>query len=322
MRRRIVYGGVVLLLVAGFVLSLVTGKYPLTLTDLLSGDETSLQVFWNLRFARSVMAMVAGFGLAMTGYVFQTVFQNPIASPDIMGVSSGACVGAGVAIVFLDAYSGATALFAFFGGILAVMLSMTFARLSPESKLATFVLSGVAVNALAEALLMLIKMTADPLGKLAMLEFWTMGSFATVTAKDTYLTLPMVLLSSVGLLLMYRQITLLALDGEDAKMLGVSVAKVRCIVIVLATLVVSIIVSNVGRISFIGLIAPHIMRLLTRTHSVGSMFFSGLLGGAIILFADSLARSLGSAEIPISILTSLIGAPILICLVLKGGKMS
>ncbi len=320
-KNTLIYIFVSLALLIGCIASLFIGKYPLTMENLLNGHRTSIEVFTNLRLARTIMVLVAGFSLSLTGYVYQTVFKNPIASPDIIGVSSGACVGAGIAIVFISTNTLATATFAFTGGMAAVFLSMTLASLSREQTIATFVLSGIAVNALADALLMLIKLAADPLDKLAALEFWTMGSFAAATTNKVIPVLPIVLTTSILLCLLYRQITLLSLDTNEAKMLGLPVGKVRSLVIILATLAVSIVVSVVGKITFIGLIAPHLMRLLTKEHSIKTMFFAGALGSAILLFADCLARSIGTAEIPISILTSIIGAPLLISLVItNGGK--
>ncbi len=319
-KNRTVYIVTTVFLVLGLVASILVGKYPLQISNLLNGHTTSIEVFFNLRLARTIMVFIAGFALSITGYVYQTVFKNPIASPDIIGVSSGACVGAGIAIVFFVSNTFTTAVFAFIGGMLAVLISMTLASLSKEQKITALVLSGIAVSALADAILMLIKMAADPLDKLAALEFWTMGSFASVTMNKVTPVLPVAIGTTILLCLLYRQITLLSLDADEAKMLGVPVAKMRSLAIIVATLAVSVIVSVIGRITFIGLIAPHLMRLLTKSHSLKTMFFSGVLGAAILLFADCFARSISETEIPISILTSIIGAPLLISLVLKGDK--
>lgn len=311
-----------ILMGVAFGASLLIGRYPLSLSLLLSGDEQALRVFFTLRVPRSVMALVAGFGLAIAGGVYQIVFKNALASPDIIGVSSGASVGAAAAILFLGGSAFATALCAFLGGLAAVFLALLLAGAANQRHLATFVLSGIAVNALAQALLMLLKLTADPERQLASIEFWTMGSLAGITASKLPLVICVVAVGVAGLFLLYRQIILLSLDADEAKMLGVRVDVLRRGVLILATLVVGGIVSITGLISFIGLLAPHIARLLTKNNRVQTLLLSGTIGATLLLWADCMARSVNAAEIPVSILTSLIGAPFLIYLICKGEKVA
>ncbi len=311
--------------IVGIVISLVTGKYPLSMTNILSGDTLELGIFLNLRLSRTVMTVLAGFGLSVAGYVYQTIFKNPIASPDIIGVSSGACAGAGTAIIFLGGGTVIVAIGAFFGGLIAVFIAILLAGAANThgggQRLSSFVLSGIAVNALAQAILMLLKRTADPFSELASLEFWTMGSLSDVTSKKVIAVSPIIILSLIFIFYAYRQITMLSLNSDEAKMLGVSVNKIRSLILIATTFVVGAIVSVTGLITFVGLLGPHITRLLTKIHSKKTMFFSGILGASIMLYSDSLARSIASTEIPISILTSLLGAPLLIYLVLKGGRV-
>lgn len=304
-----------------FTISLTVGQYPLSMKDLLSGDVTGTKVFLTLRLPRTIMALLAGFGLSLAGYVYQTLFKNPIASPEVIGVSSGACVGSGIAIVFLGGGTFATAVLAFLGGISAVTLTSIMASVSKEQKIATLVLSGIAVNALSESLLMIIKLSADPERQLASLEYWIMGSFAAITAEKVIVIAPFIIFGVLILFKLYRQISILSLEAEEAKMLGVNVEKLRIAIMVIATIVVGAIVSVTGLISFVGLIAPHLARLLLKQNNKYTMLLSGMFGGILLLFSDCLARSLTLSELPVSVITSIIGVPFLIALIVKGEKI-
>jgi len=255
------------------------------------------------------MALAAGFALGAAGSVYQTVFQNPLASPDIIGVASGASVGAAASVLLAD--GALIALFAFSGGFIAVLAALALSSLSGRKGIANLVLSGIVVNALAQSALMLMKLTADPEKELASIEFWTMGSFADVTLSKLVSSLPWIVLGLAGIFLLRRQILLLGLDEDEAKMLGVPVKHMRPLALMLATLITGAVVSVTGLISFIGLLAPHTARLLTRSSRFSTTVLSGLCGGILMLLADVLARSIGSSEIPVSIITSLLGAPFL-----------
>ena len=289
-----------------FVLSLAVGRFSIEWSELFS-DSMSARVFFSLRLPRTCMVLLAGVGLSVTGSVYQAVFQNPLASPDIIGVSSGASAGAAAAILL------------FGGGTLVTALAL--AAVSRRQGVLGIVLSGIAVNALAQAVLMLMKMTADPEKQLASIEFWIMGSFADVTADKFLGVFPWVLLGIAGLFLLHRQILLLSLEEEEARMLGVPVRWMRRIVLLLATLVTGAIVSVTGLISFIGLIAPHIARLLTRSSRFSTTVLAGLWGGGLLLLADCLARSISASEVPVSIITSLLGAPFLFYLMCRKGDL-
>lgn len=308
------------LIVAAFVLSVRVGKFPLTSRDIgaiLAGRETddlARGVFWTLRLPRACMGLLAGAGLGMAGAVFQLVLKNPLASPDIIGVSSGANLGAAVCIVFLGQASRLLAASAFAGGLLAVLLVLALARAAGRGSTASYVLAGIVMKALSEALIMLLKFYADPEGQLAAIEFWSMGSLGGVTAQKLLAALPACLIGLLGLVLMRRQIALLGLDEDEGRALGVRVGPVRAAVLALCTLLVSAIVSVTGLIGFIGLIAPHIARLALRRVSFAWCALSALVGALLLLLADCAARTLYSAEIPISILTTLLGVPVLILL--------
>lgn len=304
-------------MVIAFVSALSTGKYPITLSGLAAGDPMALRTFTVLRLPRAVMGLVGGFGLGIAGFVYQTVFRNPLASPDIIGVSSGASAGAAFAILFVSAAAPSTTLFAFFGALLAVCLSLGLTALSPVRDHSSIVLAGIAVHALVQTVLMLLKLMADPEKQLASIEYWIMGSLSGVTASKIPFPVVIILISSALVFLLHRHLLALSVREDEARMLGVSVRKTRFFVLFLATLTVAAAVSVTGLISFVGLLAPHTARLLTGHNRKSACFLSGLIGSFLLLTADILAKSLAAVELPVSIFTSLLGAPFLIYLILS-----
>ena len=299
--------------------SLFVGKYPLVLEKLLAGDELQRRVFVTLRLSRTLVGLAGGFALGVSGFVYQTVFRNPLASPDIIGVSSGASAGAAAGILFLSGASAVTAS-AFAGAVTAVVLALAFASLDRSGKNSTIVLAGIAVHSLAQTALMCLKLTADPERELASIEYWIMGSLNGVSGYAIRGNLLLCAVCLAVLFLLHRQIILLSAEEGEARMLGVSVSLLRLTVLLIATLTVSDVVSLTGLISFAGLLAPHGARLLTRDNRIGTMLLSGILGAVILLAADMLARSVAATELPVSIFTSLIGAPFLISLIVRGRK--
>lgn len=305
------------LLAAG---SLFIGKYPLTMKDLLNQEPQVLRVFMTLRLPRTCMALVGGFGLGIAGAVYQNVFHNPLASPDTIGVSSGASAGAAFGILFLSSNPAFITASAFAGGLAAVFLSLGLASIGGKQLggshkgPASIVLAGIAVHSLAQTILMILKLTADPERQLASIEYWIMGSLNGITLYR----IPMpVLVCAVccGLLfLLYHQVLLLSIEEEEARMLGVPVGRMRLLVLFLATLVTASIISVTGLVSFIGLLAPHTARLLTKNNRMPMLLLSGLFGSALLCMADLCARSLTASELPVSIFTSLLGAPFLLYL--------
>ena len=308
----------VLLVVLGLC-SLFVGKYPLTLEGLLSGEEMQVRVFWTLRFTRMLVGVLGGFALGASGFVYQTVFRNPLASPDVIGVSSGASAGAAAGILFCSGTAAVTAC-AFGGAIAAVFAALALAALDRSGRGSTIVLAGIAVHALAQTVLICLKLTADPERQLASIEYWIMGSLNGISLHSASLNMALCAVVLVVLFALHRQVILLSAREDEARMLGVPVGRLRLVVLLAATLTVSCVVSLTGLISFIGLLAPHAARLLTRSNRMGTMVLSGLLGGVLLCAADLLARSLAETELPVSIFTSLLGAPFLIWLVVRGRR--
>ena len=307
------------LLAALAFFSLFCGKYPLTLSGLLGGDAMQWRVFWTLRFSRTAVGVIGGFALGVAGFVYQTVFRNPLASPDVIGVSSGASAGAAAGILFLSGAAAVTAA-AFAGALAAVCLALALSSLDRSGRRSTIVLAGIAVHSLAQTALMALKLTADPERELASIEYWIMGSLNGISGYAVGGNLALCAVCAAALFALHRQILLLSAEEGEAKLLGVSVGRLRLAVLGAATLAVACAVSLSGLISFIGLLAPHGARLLTRRNGPGTMLLGGLLGGVLLVGADILARTAAATELPVSIFTSLLGAPFLIYLIARGRR--
>ena len=217
----------------------------------------------------------------------------------------------------LSAAPGMVAAGAFVGGLLAVLLALGLSALASGRGHASIALAGVAVHALAQTVLMVLKLTADPEKELASIEYWIMGSLNAVTLSKILIPLLFCGVGLAVLFLLYRQILLLSVEEEEARLLGVSVGRMRLLILFCATLAVTAVVSVTGLISFIGLLAPHTAQLLCRERGLPALWLSGLLGGVLLCGADMLARSIASAELPVSIFTSLLGAPFLIYLMMR-----
>ena len=309
------------------VVSVCVGKYTITTADIqaiLKGEpvqEMTRKVFTTLRLPRTVMALIAGVGLGIAGSVYQIIFKNPLASPDIIGIAGGANLGAAVAIVSVST-SGmiAIAAGAFWGGLIAVVCVMLLVKATRSRSTSTYVLAGIVINAISKAVIMALKYFADPENELAAMEYWEMGTFGNTTLSKLLSILPMFLIGLAGILLLRRQIELMSLSDNECRALGVRLRPVRAAVLALSTLMVGSIISVTGLISFAGLIAPHTARLMLRRNDSTTIIMSGLGGAFVVLTADILARVLYSAELPISILTTVIGVPILIYFLCARGK--
>lgn len=310
----------VLLLLAVLVWSVITGQYPLTLKSLLSGDTMSIMVFKRLRLPRALMGVIGGFGLSISGYIYQLIFKNPLASPDIVGVSSGASAGAALAIVAVSASVPVISISAFIGAVTALIITLLTAYLVPGRNSYTIVLAGIAIHSVAQTILMFLKLAADPEKQLASIEYWIMGSLNGISRDSLAIPFLTTLTGFIIMALLYRQILILSTSEEEAVSLGVHVTSLRFIILMLATLIVSSIICVTGLISFIGLIAPHIARLLTKRNDIFTYITSGFTGAILLTLADILARSVSPSELPVSIFTSLLGAPLLIILLIRANK--
>lgn len=318
--------GAFLVVISAFILSIHVGKYKITTDDIvriLKGiheDKMTVNVFYMLRLPRSIMVILAGIGLSTAGSVYQTIFKNSLASPDIIGVTSGANVGAAFSIVFISGSVFSVAFGAFLGGILALAFVIGLVKVSKSDNVLGYVLSGIVINAITNGILMTIKYFADPENQLGAIEYWTMGSFGGITSEKLKIILPFFVIGMAGIVIMRWKIYILSVSDEEAKSLGISVNRSRLLILLFSTLVVASIVSVTGLISFIGLIPPHIARSILKKNDFKTVLFSGLVGAILMAFSDCIARILLPSELPISIITSFIGAPYLAFLVMKNKK--
>lgn len=287
------------------VVSICVGKYSITVDDIraiFAGkevDDMTRRVFLTLRLSRTIMAIIAGVGLGVAGSVYQIIFKNPLASPDIIGIAGGANLGAAIAIVSIST-SGmfAIASGAFWGGLAAVVCVMLLVKATRSRSTSTYVLAGIVINAISKAIIMALKYFADPENELAAMEYWEMGTFGNTTLSKLLSILPMFLIGLIGILLLRRQIELMSLSDNECRALGVRLKPVRAAVLALSTLMVGSIISVTGLISFAGLIAPHTARLMLRRNNSITIIMSGMVGAFVVLTADILARVLTAPSCP------------------------
>ena len=289
----------------------------LTASEMRYGDMMQTVVF-EVRLPRAILAMMVGCSLSVSGAVYQCVFKNPMASPNILGTSSGAGLGTALAILFSF---GAvyTQMISFAFGLLAVAITYAIsAKIGRRGNLIlVFVLTGILVSTVFQALISLVKYTADPYEKLPAITFWLMGSLSTAGKNDILIILVPFLLGIVPLFLMRWRLNILSLGDEDIKCLGIDVRNLRLIVIGCSTLLTASCVSVAGIIGWVGLIVPHIARMLVGSNFIALLPASALIGATYLLLIDDAARGIFKAEIPLSILTALIGAPYFIYLLVK-----
>ncbi|MDD3920596.1 MAG: iron ABC transporter permease [Eubacteriales bacterium] len=308
-------------LLAAVVLAVCVGKYPVTpkesirilwesLTGTLNGANTmTVNVVIGLRVPRILTSVVVGAALSVSGAVYQGIFNNPLISPDFLGVSSGACVGAALAIL-LSLAGGMIQLFAFAGGVLAVLLALLIPGLLRNRSNIMLVLSGIIVGAAMSSVLGFIKYVADPETQLAAITYWTMGSFSYIKLPELFGVLPAIVIPAIALYLLSWRIDILSMGSDDAKALGVNVPLVRTVAILCATLMTASSVCLAGTISWVGLVVPHFGRMLVGPSHRRLLPVTALLGGLFMLAVDTLTRTIGAAEMPVSILTGVIGAPL------------
>lgn len=278
--------------------------------------ETAL---FQVRLPRIGVAMLVGMALSVSGVSFQGVFRNPLVSPFILGVSAGAGFGAALAIL-LGGDTFAIQLSAFGFGSLAVVAAVLLSRIYSSNPTLILVLSGIIVGGVFTALLSLMKYTADPDNKLPVIEYWLLGSLSgsrsSVLAGLAVITLPV---TALMMALRWR-LNLLAFGDETAHALGINVKRERLIHIVLATILASAAVAVCGIVGWVGLVVPHLARLIVGPDHVRLMPTTALLGATFLLIVDTVARSLTSAEIPLGIVTALIGAPVFAVLLRRGER--
>lgn len=277
-------------------------------------------VLWHIRLPRMFAAAAVGAALAAAGTCFQVLFRNPLVSPDVLGVSAGAGVGAALALLS-SAPAWIVQVAAFAGGLGAVLLVYKVAsRVPGQDPALALILSGIVVGAVLSAALSFLKYVADANNALPNIVFWLMGSLASITLADVRYTVPLIGLSLVPLALVSWRLNLLALGDDEARALGAEVQGLRAIAIVCATLATASAVSMAGVVGWVGLIVPHAARLAVGPE-VGRLLPVAVLCGAGFLIAvDTLARTIAGVEVPLGILTALIGAPVFLRLLTRGER--
>jgi iron complex transport system permease protein len=273
-------------------------------------------VLFEIRGPRIAAAFLVGGALAAAGAAYQNLFRNPLVSPDILGVSSGAALGAVVGIMLGVSVIGLQAL-AFGGGVLAVAaiyfigthIGGRRAGHAGHDPVLTLVLAGVVIGSLLGAGIALSKYLADPTNQLPAITYWLLGSFASVTRSDLLVALPLIVIALVPLWLLRWRINLLTLHDDDARALGQDVSALRLIVIVAATLMTAASVAICGIVGWVGLVVPHAVRLMVGAEFSRLLPLAFLLGGSFMLAVDTIARSVAAIEIPPGVLTALLGTP-------------
>jgi iron complex transport system permease protein len=285
-------------------------------------SDTAAVVFWTSRLPRVLAAALIGMALSASGCAYQGVFRNPMVSPDLLGASAGA--GFGAALGFLLGFPTVLVqLCSFLCGIAAVGLTWGLGKTVAgeyDNRRMLLVLCGIVVSALFQALISIIKYVADPYNTLPNIAFWLMGGLNYVTATDAFFLAIPVILGLIPLLLLRWRINLLAFGDEEASAMGVPVRRLQGVVIVCATLMTAASVAVGGMIGWVGLIVPHFARMLVGSDQKRLLPCSVLLGGTFLVLVDDVARCLFAQEIPIGILTALIGAPLFMYLLFRGRR--
>lgn len=316
--------------IMAFLISLSLGRYPIspgTVFKILGSHIFPLDPTWTeieesvvlqIRLPRVLLAMLVGAGLSIAGASFQGLFRNPLVGPGILGVSAGAGFGAALGIL-ISGQVVVIQLLAFAFGILAVAGAYMLSRLRTGTSLLMLVLAGVIIGALFSALIGLVKYVADPEDQLPSIVYWLMGSMAGASYKDLVWGAPVILLGMAVLLLLRWRLNVLSLSEEEAQSLGINVQRLRWVVIVASTIITASAVSLCGMVGWVGLVIPHIGRMLVGpNHKV--LLPAGVSVGAFsLLIIDDVARAATTAEIPLSILTAIIGAPFFAYLLRRTG---
>jgi len=309
------------LLVVVFLVSVFMGRYPgpgLMTLDRLSSDELARSLVFNLRLPRLLTAVLLGMSLSAAGVIFQMIFGNPLVEPGFLGVSQGASFGAAFSIIFLThsawAVQSSAALFAFMGLGLSYFIAR---RVRFGGWVLRLVLAGIAVSALFSAGLGVLKYVADPLSQLPEITFWLLGGLWSVTWPQFLSILPAVVFGLVVAYQMRWRINLLSLNDETAYSLGAAPGRERTLLLSAAVIATSAVISVAGMVSWVGLIIPHIARRLFGADARYVLPASMLIGAIFTVLCDDLARVLFSGEIPLGILTSLIGAIIFMGLMVR-----
>lgn len=310
-----------ILTIALSLAALCLGRYELSVVDVVkillspffdlqrSWTDAMENVVFQVRLPRVCAALLVGSALSLSGTTYQGIFKNPLVSPDLLGVSAGACVGAALAILNgLEA--GGIQLCALLGGLLAVAITTSIPKMLKNSSTLILVLAGIIVAGFMSSALGLLKYVADPETQLPEIVFWQMGSLATTSMADVIVVVPALLISMALLIAARWRINILSLGEEEASSLGVNTKVIRGLAVLCSTVATACAVCISGTVGWIGLVVPHLCRMLVGPDNTRVMPLSLFVGASFMLFVDTVARTLTTGEIPLSILTGFIGAPL------------
>lgn len=311
-----------------FFTSFLLGRYPISPIDVINTilcpifpqlevSPNITTIVFEIRLPRILAAIVVGAALAMAGAAFQSIFKNPIVSPDLLGVSNGAGFGAALAILISGA-GVVTQMFAFAFGIISVSVTYLISRAYKAGGILILVLSGVAISAFFSALISTIKFIADPDDKLPEIVYWLMGSLASITIDQLIMIIIPIIVGTIILLTLRWHMNLLAMGDEEAQSLGLNPTRLRSLIIAGCTLLTSAAVSVSGIIGWMGLIIPHMARMIVGPDNKILIPASLSFGASFLLLIDNISRAIISIEIPIGILTAIIGVPIFLYLLKRG----
>jgi iron complex transport system permease protein len=318
----------VVILAGAVLLAAMLGPYPAKPGEVASAilrwgqPETQVDtVLFQIRLPRVLAALAVGAALAGAGASYQTLFRNPLVSPDILGVSAGAGFGAVLGILLALPVLGIQML-GFATGLATGLLVYGLARaLRSQNEILVLVLAGIVVGALAGAGISLVKVLADPYNQLPAITFWLLGSLSGIKVSDVQIVVPLMVIGLVPLVALRWRIGVMSLGDDEARALGVNVPLVRGVVIAAATLITATAVSVSGVIGWIGLVIPHMARLLVGPRYDRVLPVSLLLGGAFLVLIDTVARTAARIEIPLGLLTAILGAPVFVWLLAHGRRM-
>lgn len=309
---------IILILIALFSLSL--GQYELSISQIIdfflykmnigTVDNALLMqnIIIEIRFPRIIGSILIGASLAVSGVAFQSMFKNPLVSPGILGVLSGASFGAALGMIFFKKFILVQAASLSFG-ILAVFIALFISMFNKQNQLIFLILGGVISSAFFSSLLSITKYMADPYDELPAIVYWLMGSLALIDKNTIYVVSIPILLGIASIIFLSKYLNILSLGDEEARSLGVNVKLMRSIIILITTLISALTVVLAGMIGWVGLVIPHIARLLFGSNNIIIVPIAALIGGIYLLVIDDLSRTMFNIEIPIGILTSLIGIP-------------
>ena len=309
-----------ILLIAAGIVSLCMGQYripPAKVLEILFSNIVTVEKTWTdtmykvvvlNRLPRIVAAIVVGAALSLAGAAYQGVFRNPLVSPDLLGVSNGACVGAAISILMGLGYVG-NVFFSFTGGLLAVTITVLFPVIVKQKSTMSLVLSGVIVGSFFSSILGLLKYVADPDTELAEITYWQLGSLARIKIDSLYMITPIIMVTGIAIFLLRWRINVISLGDKEAQTLGINLYRERGLIIACATLLTASSICISGTIGWIGLIMPHLARIIVGQDNKKVIPVSSLLSAIFLVVVDNISRNLTGAEIPIGIITGFVGTP-------------